>query len=155
MSNEALIFELEDIRFGIWAADIRQVLRAVAISTQPDAPPWIEGIIDIHGRIVPVVDLRQLLRLPAKELGITDHLLVVAKRERQIAIRVDRALDVIPLDVETIEQTDVKLAGAEFKGNIAKTAFGLIHILEIDDLMSAIGTTMPAGGLMHQSGGVG
>lgn len=150
MTSEALVFELEQIRFGIWSPAILQVLRAVAISALPDAPAWIEGIINLHGRVVPVLDLRRLLRLPAKEIEVSDHMIVLELVARQVAIRVDCAMDLIPLDVESLEETHVKLAGVEFRGTIGKTPLGLVHVLAADDLLSPIESAMLETGLAQR-----
>ena len=149
-SDEALIFELEQIRFGVWSSDIRQVLRAVAISPLPNAPSCIEGIINVHGHVVPVLDLRELFRLPAKPIEITDHLIVVEIANSQVAIRVDRALDLISLDVENLEETRVMLGGVKFKSLTGKTSLGLIHVLAADELMSQYELSM-LDNLVHQS----
>ena len=55
---DILIFKLGDARFGLPAADVRELHRAVAMVALPKAPPIVEGIISVRGRIVPVLDIR-------------------------------------------------------------------------------------------------
>ena len=136
MTTEALIFDVDEARFGVWSTDVKQVLQAVAISKLPGAPHLIEGIINIHSHVVPVLNFRGLFQLPAKEVALTDHLIVLQMATRDVAIRVDRAVDLIELDAETLEETQITVAGGEFTGTIGKTSLGLIHVLDIDRLLS-------------------
>jgi purine-binding chemotaxis protein CheW len=60
--RELLIFEIGASRFGLPSADVREVLRAVTIVPLPGAPPIVEGLINVRGRIVPVLDIRRRFR---------------------------------------------------------------------------------------------
>src|SRR5437870_13646015 len=88
---EILVFEVGGQRYGLPAAEVREILRAVAIVPLPRAPAIIEGIINIRGTVVPVLDLRTRFRLPAKPVEPADHLVVAWAGERLVAVRVDRA----------------------------------------------------------------
>ncbi len=144
MMPEALIFNVEQTHFGVWATDVKQVLRAVAISKLPAAPRLIEGIINLHGHVVPVLDFRRLFRLPAKELAVTDHLIVVQMAERDVAVRVDRAVDLMKLDAEALEETQVTVDGVEFTRTVGKTSLGLVHVLDTNGLLSSADSSMLA-----------
>jgi purine-binding chemotaxis protein CheW len=96
--KEILVFALADQRYALWVKDVREVLRAVAIVPLPRAPRLVEGVIDLRGRLVPVLDLRGHLGLPSKPLEPSDHLIVSAPGGKLAAIRVDRALDLVAID---------------------------------------------------------
>jgi purine-binding chemotaxis protein CheW len=93
---EILVFEVARQRFGVLSADVRELLRTVTVVPLPKAPAIVEGIIDVRGTIVPVLDIRSRFRLPGKAAEHSDHLLVARAGERLVALRVDRALDLGP-----------------------------------------------------------
>src|SRR5436189_5306070 len=76
--REILIFEIGGRRYGLPASDIRELVRAVAIRRLPLDSAFIEGVIDLRGAIVPVLDLRARLRLPSKAVEPSDHLIIIA-----------------------------------------------------------------------------
>ena len=94
---------------GLSANAVRDIVRSVAIAPLPGAPPIIEGAINLHGRIVPVVDLRSRLDLPALANAPDQFLVILETSDRFIAIRVD--------DVDDI--TDVSTAGLETQAGLS------------------------------------
>lgn len=81
---------------------VKEILRAVSLTSIPAAPPIIEGALNLRGRLVPVIDLRLRLGLAAKQIVPEDNLIVLEVGPRLIAVRVD-ATD----DVESIDEGDV------------------------------------------------
>jgi purine-binding chemotaxis protein CheW len=96
-SREFLIFEVGGRRFGLPAAEVQEIVRAVAVVLLPGAPVGVEGVINVRGRVVPVLDLRQRFGLPAKPLEHTDHLVIARVAGRLAALRVDRTIDLVRL----------------------------------------------------------
>lgn len=94
-SGLVTIFALDQQRFGLDIAVVQRVIRVVEITPLPDAPPSVLGIINVHGRIIPVLDLRRRFRFPAREIALSDHLLITQTAHRTIAILVDAVIGVI------------------------------------------------------------
>src|SRR5205085_8492167 len=94
---DVLVFEVAGRRFGLPAAVVREVLRAVALTPLPKAPAVVEGLVNVRGTLVPVLDVRGRFGLPAKPLAPTDHLIVARAGGRLVALRVDHAHDLLPL----------------------------------------------------------
>lgn len=89
-----VVFQLDDARFALPAASVLEVLRAVAVTRLPGAPPVVEGIVNVRGAVVPVLDLRARFGLPRRDLRPSDHLLLARAGDRDVLVRADRALDV-------------------------------------------------------------
>ena len=121
---------------GLSANAVRDIVRSVAIAPLPGAPPIIEGAINLRGRIVPVVDLRSRLELPALANAPDQFLVILETSDRFIAIRVD--------DVDDI--TDVSTAGLETQAGlspviqrlsgVAATADGALVIYDADAFLT-------------------
>ncbi len=91
--SETLVFEVDGRRYGLEAGEVLELVRIVEIVPLPGTPRWIEGVIDLRGKVVPVLDLRERLELPARRVELSDQLIVARGRGFPIAVRIDRALD--------------------------------------------------------------
>jgi purine-binding chemotaxis protein CheW len=78
--TQFLIVTIASQRFGIRADDVQAIIRAVRLARLPKAPPIIEGVIDLRGTVVPVLDIRSRFRLPSKRLDPADHFIIRPSR---------------------------------------------------------------------------
>jgi purine-binding chemotaxis protein CheW len=146
---DILIFELGGQRYGLPALDVREIVRAVPPVPLPGAPAVVEGVINLHGKIVPVFDLRRRFRLPAKPPEHTDHLVIARAAGRLLALRVDRALDLARIAADDVEELR-GLSGAERAARVAKRLDGLLVVYDLRDLLSTaesaeLDEALPAG----------
>jgi purine-binding chemotaxis protein CheW len=138
--REVLIFEIGGRRYGLPASEVRELLRAVAIAPLPpdSGPIAIEGIIDLRGVAVPVVDLRARLRLGPKAVEPSDHLIILetGPDRRPIALRVDRALELAALEPEAFEPLRGREPGAHDALEVARLPDGLVPMLDLDPVVA-------------------
>jgi len=92
--------------YAIPAENVREVFWFAAVMPLPDSPPWVLGIIDVRGRIVPVVDGRRRLGLPEREDWLR-AVIVLIERERgqESGLVVDEARDMVRITPDAIEPT--------------------------------------------------
>ena len=126
-----LIFEVDGQRHGVPAHEVQELLPALAIMPVPGAAPFIEGVIDLHGAVVPVLDVRQQFGLPAKGLALSDHFIVVRRKNRLTALHVDRALELAR--VSTMGEP------SRVGGRVVKVGDGMVLLHSTDDLIPASG----------------
>ncbi len=129
---DVLIFEVGTQRHALLAADVQEVLPAVPIAPLPRGPAGVEGVINLRGRLVPVLDIRARLGLPPKPVEHTDHLLVTSAGGRLAAVRTDRAIELASLEVFDAEE------GAELAPGIrcvARTHDGAIFVHDLGALL--------------------
>jgi purine-binding chemotaxis protein CheW len=132
---EVLIFEVSGRRYGLPAAEVQEVVRAVTIMPLPDAPPGVEGVINVRGRVVPVLDLRSRLRLPARAVEPADHLILARTDERLVALRVDRAVGLRSLGEAEAEAARGAVPGVDDASWLAKLPNELILIHDLRRLL--------------------
>jgi purine-binding chemotaxis protein CheW len=135
---EVLVFELADRRYGLPAADVRELVRAVAVRPLPGAPPAVEGVINVRGRVVPVLDVRARLRLPAKPLEPSDHLIIARAGERLVALRVDRATDLVRVDAGDVEEVRDLVPGLESVGWVARLPDDVLLVHDLGTFLSQV-----------------
>ena len=90
-SIAVLAVSVGGLRCGFVAEDVVSVHPAARPQPLPGAPPIIEGILNIAGRIVPLLDLRRRLGLAPERLRARQHLVELRVQNQHVAVRVDRA----------------------------------------------------------------
>jgi purine-binding chemotaxis protein CheW len=106
-----LVFRLSDQRLGLFESDVVEIAAAVSLVPLPEAPPLIEGLVNVRGAIVPVLDLRLRLKLPPKPIALTDHLIFTRASGRLVALRADRAESLMSVDRASIDASLTPSAG--------------------------------------------
>ncbi|MDP3910841.1 MAG: chemotaxis protein CheW [Gemmatimonadales bacterium] len=135
-TQQLLTFDVDRSRFALPARLLREVVRAVAIAPLPKAPPIVEGVINVRGAVVPVLDIRQRFGLPPAPVSPEQHLLIAQAGGRVVALRVDRALDLVAVEEAAIESAARVVPGVEYVAGIAKLPDGLIVIHDLERFLS-------------------
>jgi purine-binding chemotaxis protein CheW len=89
--------------FGLPIAMVREIVRVPEITSVPNAPDYIEGVINLRGRIIPVVDLRKRFGAKVIESSKRNRIVVVELESRCIGLIVNSASEVIKLPPSDIE----------------------------------------------------
>ena len=85
------MFVLDGQRYALPLPAVERVVRAVEVTVLPEAPPIVIGVINIQGRVVPVVDLRKRFHLPERAVDPEDHFIVARSSTGVVALPVDEA----------------------------------------------------------------
>ncbi len=128
-----VLVEVLNRQYGLLASAVHSLERAVTILPLPGAPNAVEGLIDVHGRLIPVFDLRFRLSLPPKEVELSDHLVIAEAGGRLVALRVDRALELIE---RNIEDTVSLVPGLEHVAGVVRLPEGLALIHDLETFLS-------------------
>lgn len=131
---------------------VREVLRAVEITPLPEAPPVIEGVVDVRGVVVPVVDVRARLGLPRKPLHLEDRLVVVEAGGRPLALWVDTVHWMLEVSGTTVESTRDLAPEAFFVAGLTCLPDGLVLIFDLERFLSTMETLDLAHALLSRSG---
>jgi purine-binding chemotaxis protein CheW len=123
----AILFRIDSRRCALDARSVEEVLPAVTVRPLPGQPPYVAGVIDLRGTIIPVLDLRVRFGGTARPMELDDRLIVASARGRTLAIWVDAVDDFIPAGAAFapaggLLTGDVSLAG------VASTPDGLTTI---------------------------
>jgi purine-binding chemotaxis protein CheW len=89
--------------FGLPIAMVREIVRVPEITSVPNAPDYIEGVINLRGRIIPVVDLRKRFGEKVIEVSKRNRIVVVELESRSIGLIVNSASEVIKIPPSDIE----------------------------------------------------
>lgn len=133
--SQLVVWTLDAQRYALPLSVVERVARAVALTPLPDAPTAICGVIDIHAQLIPVVDMRLRLRLPPREVVLTDLLMVAHGARRTMAFFVDAVSGVADRPPDTLP-ADALAAGDGCIAGIARLPDGIVLIQDLDRLLS-------------------
>lgn len=136
LRREVLVFEVAGQRYGLPTADVRELVRAVTITPLPNAPAVIEGVVNVRGRVLPVLDIRARFRLPAKSLDPSDHFIVASAGPRGVILRVDRATHLALVDEASVQSPQTLGPSATYVAGVAKLDGGLVLIHDLTTFLS-------------------
>ena len=100
-----VVFKLDDDYYALPLAQVARAVRMVAVTPAPDLPPWILGVINMAGQVLPVIDLRQRFAHPPRPPALTDRLLIARTASQSLALMVDEVLKVMeptPAQLEAV-----------------------------------------------------
>ena len=105
-------FGVDGRAYALPLDQVGRALRMVALIPVPEAPPWIAGLMNLQGQVVPVLDIRKRFGRPSRDPRLDDRLLVVQRRAGTYALMVDEVKDVLAYLLSEMEAPAGALAGA-------------------------------------------
>ena len=100
--NKYLTFKISNESYGIDIGDITEIIEMQKITEVPDMPHYVKGVINLRGRVIPVINLR--LRFNLEEIGYDDRTCIVIAKVNDVSIGfiVDRVLEVLDIPEDDI-----------------------------------------------------
>ncbi|WP_224362551.1 chemotaxis protein CheW [Hyalangium versicolor] len=136
LPREVLLFTLEGQRYALPSTDVRELVRAALLTPLPQAPDVVEGLLNLRGELLPVLDLRRRFRLPPRPLAPSDHLIVAQAGPRRVVLRVDRTEEVLTLEPGTLDETPATLPGVGYVAGAVKLPEGLVLVHDLKTFLS-------------------
>ena len=125
-------FSLDEIWYALDVRVVERVLPLVRVARLPDAPPIALGAINVHGDVVPVVDIRQRLGFPSHDQPLSARLLVARTSRRRLAFPVDEVGSVREIDAGAVIPPETLLPGLRHLEGIVALPEGLLFIEDLD-----------------------
>ena len=133
---QLLTFKLDNQEYALDIGNVVQVVRMVALTRPPKAPDYMEGMFNLRGKVIPVINVRQRYGLPGKPHDFDTQLLIAKANGKMLAITVDVVSEVLTLATDTIERPEQIGSDLEYLKAVAKVGERLILILEPNTLMT-------------------
>ncbi len=131
-----VVFRLDAWRYALPLASVERIVRAVAVTTLPRAPSIVLGVIDVAGRILPVLDLRRRFGLPAKEIAPASQFLIARTSRRTVVLVVDETQEVAARgDAAAVDAADIVPGLAHVRG-VVRLGDGLVLIHDLENFLS-------------------
>jgi purine-binding chemotaxis protein CheW len=143
IANQYLTFSLRHERFAIAVAQVREILDLAPIIRVPQQPDFISGVINLRGKVLPVVDLSRKFGLAAAEVSRDTCIVILEFSDEEgrgeVGALVDAVHEVIVLTPEEIEPPPRFGMGLEtgLIAGMGKTTQGLVILLHVDHIFAS------------------
>lgn len=144
--SQFLTFTLQDEEFGIEILRVQEIKGISRITPIPNMPPYIRGVMNLRGTVVPILDLRAKFAMPESEYNQFTVIIVVNIGDKVMGLVVDAVSDVLNVGEDNIEPApDLGVeADTAFMTGIAKSGERLITLLNMDELVDVDSVSMQA-----------
>ena len=130
------MFRLDERKYALPLAAVERVVRAVEVTPLAKAPAIVLGVIDVEGRVLPVLDVRLRFRLPEREITPADQFLIAQTARRTVALLIDEVQGVIERSSTEIVGPAQIVPGLEQIQGVIKFDDGLALIHDLDTFLS-------------------
>lgn len=136
-ANQFLTFNLAGEEFGIDILRVQEIKGITKIKPLPNLPAHIKGLLNLRGKVIPIVDMRTKFSLPSRDYDRFSVIIVVVIDDHPVGLAVDAVSEVLNVASEQIEPAPC-IAGADtaFMDGIAKSDERMITLLNLDQLIA-------------------
>ncbi len=134
---QVVTFNLRDEEYAIEILKVQEIIRMIPITRVPNSPEFVNGVINLRGKVIPVMDLGKRIGLPDKAESAESRIIVVEINHTIIGFIVDRVNIVLRLSKDIIELTPdlVGNHNKEYIRGIAKMQSNLLILLDLNKVL--------------------
>ncbi len=136
---QLVTFRLSSEEFGVDILKVQEIIRTMEITKVPRAPHFVEGVINLRGRVIPIIDLRRRFGKGSKPHDQNTRIIVFEIRNMIVGFVVDSVSEVLRIKTDTVEQAPPVVAGveSEYIKGIGKLENRLLILLDLNKIISA------------------
>ena len=135
-TNQIVVFTLGDRRYGLPLSAVERIVRVVDVTSLPKGPDIVIGLVNVQGRVIPVINVRRRFHLPEREIALNDQMVIARTTRRSLALVVDSVTGVLEYsEHEAVEAQDV-LPELQYVEGVVKLDDGLILVHNLDKFLS-------------------
>ena len=136
--KQLVVFQLAAELYGVEISRVHEIIRLQSVTRVPRAPAFVEGVINLRGKVIPVVDLRRRFGLPMAEHTRSSRIVVLEIGDQVVGIIVDGVSEVLRVNTSTVEPPSPVVAGidSEYLHGIAKLADRLVILLDLERVLA-------------------
>lgn len=133
-----MVFELAGENYGVNIAVVESIIKLQTITAIPQVSSFLEGITNLRGYVLPVIDLRKRLELTPREFTKNSRIIVISLNQSKVGMIVDSVSEVLSVPEDAIEPTPpmVVMVNLNFIVGIAKVENKLIILLDLGSVLS-------------------
>ena len=135
---QVVSFKLGSEEYGVDIAQVQEINRMVSITHVPRAPQFMEGVINLRGQLIPIIDLRTRFGMPRAEHTKNTRIVVTEIGTKRVGMVVDSVSEVLRLPSDQIEEAPEMISGVdtEYIRGVGKIEDRLIILLDLARIIS-------------------
>jgi len=136
---QLVTFKVDNEEFAVDILKVQEINKMITITRIPNAPPFVEGVINLRGKIIPIVDLRKRLGFEGKSYDKSTRIIVIELDGMVLGFIVDSVSEVLRISDSTVEPPPSLVAGVEsdYIEGVGKLDNRLLILLELKKIFSA------------------
>ena len=136
--EQLVVFRLANEFYGVDIGAVNTIIRMQEITGIPQTPSFVEGVINLRGSIIPVIDLRKRFGLPVEETTKASRIVVVESAGQMIGMVVDAVAETLRLPADAIEPPSPVIASvdAEYLRGVGKQDNRLVILLDLERVLT-------------------
>ena len=136
---QLVVFKLGEETYGVDIGTVREIIALQPITRLPGAPEFVEGILNLRGHVIPVLDLRRRFGLPGAEATRDTRIIVVEVGAHTLGMVVDAVSEVLRIPAETVERPHELTVNVDvaFLQGVAKLDQQLVILLNLEHLLKS------------------
>ena len=135
---QVVSFQLGTEEYGVDISQVQEIIRMVEITHVPRAPHFMEGVINLRGQLIPIIDLRTRFGMKRIDATKSTRIIVTEIGSKRVGIVVDSVSEVNNIPIENVEEAPEMIAGVgtEYIQGVGKMGERLIIMLDLTMVMS-------------------
>ncbi len=136
--SQLVVVELEGHEYALPLECAVEVLRIVAVTPVPGTSPWMAGVVNLRGNVIPMVDLRVRMGLEPKEVDPSAMFVVARVGERVVGLMTDRVVGVVAVPGSAIELPQEVASSGGMVTAVARSETRLVPILDLEKVCAGV-----------------
>ena len=136
---QLVTFSIGEEEFGVDILKVQEIIRTMEITKVPRAQDFVEGVINLRGKVIPIIDLRRRFGLDSKAHDKHTRIIVIEINNMIVGFVVDSVSEVLRIPAGTVEPPPPVVAGveSEYINGVGKLHDRLLILLDLDKLLSS------------------
>ena len=135
---QLVTFKLGPEEFGVDILKVQEIIRMMPITKVPNAPQFVEGVINLRGKVIPVIDMRKRFGMAGCRRDNNTRIMVMDLQGQVVGFVVDAVSEVLRIPESTVEAPPAVVAGigSEYMRGVGKLHDRLLILLDLDRLLT-------------------
>jgi purine-binding chemotaxis protein CheW len=135
---QLVTFSIGEEEFGVDILKVQEIIRTMEITKVPRAPEFVEGVINLRGKVIPIVDLRKRFGLETRDHDKHTRIIVIEINQMIVGFVVDSVSEVLRIPANTVEPPPPVVSGLEsdYISGVGKLQDRLLILLDLNRLLS-------------------
>lgn len=135
---QLVTFKIGHEEFGVDILKVQEIIRIIPITKVPNAPAFVDGVINLRGKVIPVIDMRKRFGMDKSDYTSHTRIMVMDLQGQIIGFVVDAVSEVLRIKESTVEAPPPVVAGigSEYMRGVGKLEDRLLILLDLDKLLN-------------------
>ncbi|MHC1710720.1 MAG: chemotaxis protein CheW [Solidesulfovibrio sp.] len=135
---QLVTFSIGEEEFGVDILSVQEIIRMMDITKVPRAPDFVEGVINLRGKVIPIIDLRRRFGLSTRDHDKHTRIIVIEINNMIVGFVVDSVSEVLRIPASTVEPPPPVVSGleSEYISGVGKLEDRLLILLDLNKLLS-------------------